>query len=491
MYAEERQQAIADLVAQRGRLSVNPLAESTPSPPRPCGATCPSLERLGLLRRVHGGAVPPASLSLIEAGLARARPAQRRREGADRAGRARPAPTGGRQRSCSTPARRPPAGLDAPPRPAADRDHPRASRSPPGSPASGTSTCTCCPAGSGAPPRRRSAPTPSRRSRTAPRRRRVRRHQRASPAEHGLTTPDPDEAAVKRALIERARQVVALADASKFGQRDGRAVRRAPARSTYWSPTATCRPRTAERCEGRRRGGRRMKRGRPHDRDAHRQPEPRPDGQPDRRPSSAARVQRAESVISQAGGKGVNISRAASPPTCPTIAVLPAAKDDPFVLELLRRGHRLPAGRARRRPPREHHDHRARRHHHQAEQPRPAGHPAAARRAPGGVGTPSGERRLDRAGRLAAARRPARVVRRAGRRPARRRRARGRRHQRLAAQGAGRCSPDRRAPPDEAERRGARVASPGTDADAARGRPGRPPPRPRASWCPRGSSRCW
>src|SRR4029078_7737138 len=36
-------------------------------------------------------------------------------------------------------------------------------------------------------------------------------------AEPGFTTPDPDEAAVKRALIECGRQVVALADASKFG----------------------------------------------------------------------------------------------------------------------------------------------------------------------------------------------------------------------------------------------------------------------------------
>jgi DeoR family transcriptional regulator, fructose operon transcriptional repressor len=36
-------------------------------------------------------------------------------------------------------------------------------------------------------------------------------------AERGLTTPDADEAAVKRALIAGARRVVALADASKFG----------------------------------------------------------------------------------------------------------------------------------------------------------------------------------------------------------------------------------------------------------------------------------
>ena len=49
-------------------------------------------------------------------------------------------------------------------------------------------------------------------------------------------------------------------------------------------------------------------------------------------------VLRAESVTSQAGGKGVNISRAALAANVPTIAVLPALKDDPFVVELLRDG---------------------------------------------------------------------------------------------------------------------------------------------------------
>ncbi len=49
-------------------------------------------------------------------------------------------------------------------------------------------------------------------------------------------------------------------------------------------------------------------------------------------------VLRAESVTSQAGGKGVNISRAALAANVPTIAVLPAHKDDPFVVELLRDG---------------------------------------------------------------------------------------------------------------------------------------------------------
>jgi 1-phosphofructokinase len=49
-------------------------------------------------------------------------------------------------------------------------------------------------------------------------------------------------------------------------------------------------------------------------------------------------VLRARSVTSQSGGKGVNISRAAVAAGVRTIAVLPAEKDDPYVLELLRDG---------------------------------------------------------------------------------------------------------------------------------------------------------
>lgn len=50
------------------------------------------------------------------------------------------------------------------------------------------------------------------------------------------------------------------------------------------------------------------------------------------------KVIRADAVISQAGGKGVNIARACIAAGVPAIAVLPAAKDDPFVLELLSAG---------------------------------------------------------------------------------------------------------------------------------------------------------
>ncbi|MFC4786662.1 1-phosphofructokinase family hexose kinase [Nocardioides sp. MAHUQ-72] len=57
-------------------------------------------------------------------------------------------------------------------------------------------------------------------------------------------------------------------------------------------------------------------------------------------PGTLARgaVQRADSVTSQAGGKGVNISRASVSAGIPSIAVLPAPAEDPFVLELLAAG---------------------------------------------------------------------------------------------------------------------------------------------------------
>ena len=70
MYAEERHEAIARLVTQRGRVAVSDLADTfevtTETVRRDLGA----LERAGLLRRVHGGAVPVAALSSLERSLA-------------------------------------------------------------------------------------------------------------------------------------------------------------------------------------------------------------------------------------------------------------------------------------------------------------------------------------------------------------------------------------------------------------------------------------
>lgn len=70
MYAEERQQAIADLVTQRGRLSVNELAESFQVTTETVRRDLSLLERTGLVRRVHGGAIPAAALTVLETAVA-------------------------------------------------------------------------------------------------------------------------------------------------------------------------------------------------------------------------------------------------------------------------------------------------------------------------------------------------------------------------------------------------------------------------------------
>ena len=98
-------------------------------------------------------------------------------------------------------------------------------------------------------------------------------------------------------------------------------------------------------------------------------------------PLERGAVQRAASVTSQAGGKGVNISRASVAAGVPSIAVLPARKDDPFVHELLAAGIDCRPVPTTGRPPGQHHDQRARRHHHQAQQPRPGRDAERARRA--------------------------------------------------------------------------------------------------------------
>jgi DeoR family transcriptional regulator, fructose operon transcriptional repressor len=69
MYAEERQQAMAQLVTERGRVSVAAIAEQFDVTTETVRRDLSVLERMGLLRRVHGGAVPATALAVIEAGL--------------------------------------------------------------------------------------------------------------------------------------------------------------------------------------------------------------------------------------------------------------------------------------------------------------------------------------------------------------------------------------------------------------------------------------
>ncbi len=69
MYAEERQQAMARLVADRGRVSVSVIAHEYDVTTETVRRDLSTLERLGLVRRVHGGAVPPHSLAAMESAL--------------------------------------------------------------------------------------------------------------------------------------------------------------------------------------------------------------------------------------------------------------------------------------------------------------------------------------------------------------------------------------------------------------------------------------
>ncbi|TQK29742.1 DeoR/GlpR family DNA-binding transcription regulator [Arthrobacter sp. SLBN-53] len=66
MYAEERQQAIAALVLQRGRASVTELATTYDVTTETVRRDLAVLHKAGLLRRVHGGAVPARALHLVE-----------------------------------------------------------------------------------------------------------------------------------------------------------------------------------------------------------------------------------------------------------------------------------------------------------------------------------------------------------------------------------------------------------------------------------------
>lgn len=69
MYAEERQQAIASLVIANGRASVTELAQAYDVTTETVRRDLAALDKAGVLRRVHGGAVPARALHLVEAGV--------------------------------------------------------------------------------------------------------------------------------------------------------------------------------------------------------------------------------------------------------------------------------------------------------------------------------------------------------------------------------------------------------------------------------------
>lgn len=66
MYAEERQEAIAELVRRRGRVAVTDVATRYGVTTETVRRDLAVLERNGVVRRVHGGAVPTGALTFVE-----------------------------------------------------------------------------------------------------------------------------------------------------------------------------------------------------------------------------------------------------------------------------------------------------------------------------------------------------------------------------------------------------------------------------------------
>ncbi len=69
MYPEERQQAIAAQVLSRGRASVTELAQAYDVTTETVRRDLAVLDRAGIVRRVHGGAVPVRALHVVEPGV--------------------------------------------------------------------------------------------------------------------------------------------------------------------------------------------------------------------------------------------------------------------------------------------------------------------------------------------------------------------------------------------------------------------------------------
>jgi DeoR family fructose operon transcriptional repressor len=69
MYAEERQDAIAAMVISKGRASVAELAKAYDVTTETVRRDLAVLDKAGVVRRVHGGAVPVRALHLVEPGV--------------------------------------------------------------------------------------------------------------------------------------------------------------------------------------------------------------------------------------------------------------------------------------------------------------------------------------------------------------------------------------------------------------------------------------
>lgn len=216
MYPEERQTALAEVVRGSGRVSVSDAAERFGVTTETVRRDLAVLEGLGLVRRVHGGAVPADTLTTLEPDVAeRRRAAQAEKV---RIGKAAlqflPGPTGSILIDAGTTTAQLAAAIPTDVR------------------------LTVISNDGGVVKRLTAHPNlelhqlggrvrPTTRAAVGPRTVAVLADLRVDVAflgtnglslVHGLSTPDPDEAAVKTAIIAAARRVVVLADSSKIGR---------------------------------------------------------------------------------------------------------------------------------------------------------------------------------------------------------------------------------------------------------------------------------
>ncbi len=215
MYAEERQQAIAQLVTETGRWSVNDLAARFEVTTETVRRDLSALERIGLVRRVHGGAVAGERLAVIDTALGERDVAHA--EEKDRIAQAAlsqlPTPGGSILLDAGTTTSRFAAALPTDLQlvvtthavPIAARIAPRPNLDVhllPGRVRTTTQAAVGADTVAAVADLRADVAFVGTNGLTL---------------DHGLSTPDVDEAAVKRALVHGARRVVVLADSSKIG----------------------------------------------------------------------------------------------------------------------------------------------------------------------------------------------------------------------------------------------------------------------------------
>ncbi|PTT62554.1 DeoR/GlpR family DNA-binding transcription regulator [Arthrobacter sp. HMWF013] len=225
MFAEERQQKIAELVAGSGRVSVNLLAERFSITTETVRRDLATLETAGTVRRVHGGAVAADRFSTIEESIndrTVQRPGQKMRIADAALALIPPAKSGSILLDAGS-------TTEA----LADLLSRRAAVVPSGSPAPELVVITHA-----VPIAARLASTPGIAlqllggrvrglTQAAVGQATVEAANRMRPdiafigtngihADFGLSTPDPEEAAVKAAFVHSARRIVVLADSSKL-----------------------------------------------------------------------------------------------------------------------------------------------------------------------------------------------------------------------------------------------------------------------------------